>query len=219
MDFPSFKNELQYLARNYDFVIGCDEVGRGPLAGPVVAAACLLDPARIGEGRNENDWYYRVRDSKTINEKEREVLQKKILDNSLAYGVGEVKEEEIDEINIHNATLSAMRRAIEQLLGKISTAPTHKILILIDGKFKIPDILNIEQQSVIDGDAKILSIAAASIIAKVHRDNIMREMDRKFPLYGFAQHKGYGTKEHWKALKKWGPTSIHRKSFINTITS
>ena len=212
MRFPTFQHELEYLEQGYNFVVGCDEVGRGPLAGPVVAAACVLDPVKIGKGRDKNDWHYRVRDSKTINEKEREVLEKKILENSLAYGVGVVSQEEIDALNIHHATLLAMRLAIENLLEKISTQVSKKILILVDGKFKIPDIA-FEQQSIVSGDAQILSISAASILAKVHRDNIMRDMDAKFPDYGFARHKGYGTKEHLGAIGKLGITPIHRKSF------
>jgi ribonuclease HII len=210
MRFPDFKNELKYLKKGFDLVAGCDEVGMGPLAGPVVAAACILDPKSIGKYRTRNKWYHRVRDSKTINEGEREVLQKEILKNCLAYGVGEVWQEEIDQLNIHHASLLAMRRAVEGLLEKIKG---EKVFLLVDGRFKIPEIL-VEQKAVIDGDALILSISAASIIAKVHRDKIMHLLHQKFPQYGFKNHKGYSTREHKVALKKWGISQVHRKSFV-----
>jgi ribonuclease HII len=223
MRFPSFANELKYLNDGYAFVAGCDEVGVSPLAGPVVAAACLLNPVSIGKYRSKNKWYYRVRDSKTTNETERQVLLQKILKNTLAYGVGEVWQEEIDKINIHNASLLAMRLATEELLQKIAVSGTmtQKILLFVDGRFKIPRPRSrgitrfvVSQKSVVAGDSKILSISAASIIAKVHRDNIMRELDRKFPQYGFARHKGYNTKQHQNAIQKLGVTDLHRRSFF-----
>lgn len=192
-------------------IIGCDEAGRGPVAGPVVAAACILDPKSIGKTRSKNKWYARIRDSKTIPEAEREILAKKILENSVAYGVGIVSEKEIDKLNIHHASLLAMRRAVSKIISK--TSRLGGLFVLIDGKFKIPD-LQISQQAIINGDALSLSISAASIIAKTHRDAIMRELDKKFPRYGFAKHKGYKTKEHQKALRKWGPSPVHRKTFI-----
>lgn len=217
MRFPDFKNEIKYLKEGYVFVAGCDEVGVSPLAGPVVAAACLLDPSSIGKYRSKNKWYFRVRDSKTTNEEERQVLLKEILEHAIAYGVGVVWQQEIDKLNIHHATLKAMRLASEELINKVSKLKKseEKMLMFIDGRFKIPGIdLIFDQKSMVKGDSKILSIAAASIIAKVHRDNIMRELDMKFPEYGFARHKGYNTKEHQKAIKKLGVTDFHRRSFF-----
>jgi ribonuclease HII len=211
MRFPSFKNEIECLKEGYHFVIGCDEVGVSPLAGPVVAAACILNPDSIGKYRSKKKWYYRVRDSKTTNEKEREVLVKEILENTLHYGVGVVWPEDIDRLNIHKASLEAMRLATEELLSKAGSR--KRTIIFLDGRFRIPN-LRIDQRNLIKGDTKILSISAASIIAKVHRDNIMKELDSRFPNYGFAKHKGYGTKEHHDALKKLGMASCHRKSFF-----
>ncbi|HTE48427.1 MAG TPA: ribonuclease HII [Candidatus Paceibacterota bacterium] len=220
MRFPSFSNELKYMNGGYSFVAGCDEVGVSPLAGPVVACACLLDPRSIGKYRSKNKWYYRVRDSKTTNEIEREVLVGQILKNTLAYGVGEVWQEEIDKLNIHKASLKAMRLATEELLAKIAQfeIKSHKILLFVDGRFKVPEPescgIELDQKSVLKGDSSILSISAASIIAKVHRDNIMKEQDSKFPQYSFARHKGYNTKEHQNAILKHGVTELHRRSFF-----
>ena len=142
------------------------------------------------------------------------ILVKEIFEHTLAYGVGEVWHEEIDKINIHQASLLAMRRAVEDLLQKAKSVK-QKAFLFVDGRFKIPE-LSIEQKSVIDGDAKILSISAASIIAKVHRDNIMKRLDGKFPEYGFINHKGYSTKEHKLALKKFGLSAVHRRSFVKS---
>ena len=230
MIFPTFKNELKCFEEGYDFVIGCDEAGRGPVAGPVVAAACVLDRNSIGKKRSKNKWYYRVRDSKTTNIEERKKLVKEILEHTLAYGVGEVSHQEIDKINIHHASLLAMRRAVEDLLQKAKSVK-QKAFLFVDGRFLLPDKparlgrsggggregFELEQKAVIDGDAKVLSIAAASIIAKVHRDTIMERLDQDFPGYGFARHKGYNTKEHQRALKKLGVSLVHRKSFVRSI--
>ena len=152
-----------------------------------------------------------MRDSKTIPEAEREILVKKILENSVAHGVGIVSEKEIDKINIHHASLLAMRRAVDKAISQISQP--RRFFIFVDGKFKIPDI-GAEQKAIIGGDAQVLSIAAASIIAKTHRDAIMRELDARFPEYGFAKHKGYGTREHQRAIRKFGISRVHRKMFI-----
>ncbi len=181
------------------------------MAGPVVAAACVLDPKSIGKTRSKNKWHARVRDSKTIPEAEREILAKKIKQNALAYGVGVVSEKEIDKLNIHHASLLAMRRAVGKVIAKVSRQ--KKFLVLVDGRFKIPDI-EAEQKAIIGGDAQVLSIAAASIIAKTRRDAIMREIDKRFPEYGFAKHKGYGTREHQRAIRKFGLSRVHRKMFI-----
>jgi ribonuclease HII len=214
MKFPDFKKEEEYIRKGY-IVAGCDEVGVGPLAGPVVAAVCIINSDKVSGHRSKSKWYHRVRDSKTTKEEEREILLHKILENCVAYGVGEVWQEDIDKLNIHHASLKAMRLAVEDMLGKYQVSD-QKIFILIDGRFKIPDVghLPVEQISVIDGDANHLSIAAASIIAKVHRDKIMNQLHDQFPAYGFKNHKGYNTKEHQKAVKKYGISSVHRKSFV-----
>lgn len=212
MRFPTFKNELECLQSGYTYVAGCDEVGVAPLAGPVVAAACILDHNSIGRYRSKNKWYHRVRDSKTTNEEEREVLLKEILEHTVAYGIGEVWQEEIDVLNIHHASRKAMRLATENLLSKVST-PDAKVILFIDGRFKIPEI-EVEQKVVVKGDSVILSISAASIIAKVHRDNIMKKLHQEFPQYGFLANKGYPTLAHRKALKEYGITRVHRKSFV-----
>ena len=215
MRFPTFQNEVEHLNQGYDLVAGCDEVGRGPLAGPVVAVACLLDPNSISKNKNGESWHSRVRDSKTINEREREKLVGLILEHTLAYGVGEVWQDEIDKFNIHNASLLAMRKATENMLSKVDSK-NKKIILFVDGSFKIPE-LNIEQKSMVKGDSLVLSISAASIIAKVHRDNIMKKLGNDFPNYGFGKHKGYGTREHKDAIKKFGVTRHHRRTFLKNF--
>ncbi len=212
MRFPDYKNEFACIKNGYDMVAGCDEVGVGPLAGPVVACACILKPESLGKYRSKNKWYSRVRDSKTTTKEEREILLPKILANCRAYGIGVVSEGEIDEINIHNASLKAMRLAVEDLVKKID-GEFQKLFIFVDGRFKIPEVA-FDQLSVVGGDGSHLSISAASIIAKVHRDGIMCELDKKFPEYGFLRHKGYNTKEHQTAIKKFGVCPMHRKSFV-----
>ena len=175
-------------------IAGIDEVGRGPLAGPVIAAAVILDRKNIPEGIN---------DSKKIPKAKRILLAEKIKENSI-YAYGAASEIEIDEINILQASLLAMKRASDRL----SVFPKTT---LIDGNFK-PDIKN-NTISIIRGDSKSVSIAAASILAKVYRDEIMLKYSKQFPEYGFQTNSGYGTKEHLSALKNYGITPIHRKSF------
>lgn len=175
-------------------IAGIDEVGRGPLAGPVIAAAVILDRKNIPEGIN---------DSKKIPKAKRILLAEKIKENSI-YAYGAASEIEIDEINILQASLLAMKRASHGL----SVVPKTT---LIDGNFK-PDIKN-NTISIIKGDSKSVSIAAASILAKVYRDEIMLKYSKQFPEYGFQTNSGYGTKEHLSALKNYGITPIHRKSF------
>lgn len=184
-------------------VIGVDEAGRGPLAGNVVAAAVILK-----EYTNELD---EINDSKQLSEKKREKLYDIIMKHFYV-GVGEASPAEIDEINILNATFLAMRRALRNLQKKSNI--DH--LVLVDGNFKIREYAG-KQEAVIKGDAKSLSIAAASIIAKVTRDREMIEEGKKYPEYHFEKHKGYGTKTHREALEKHGAVSIHRKSFLNKI--
>ena len=174
-------------------IAGIDEVGRGPLAGPVIAAAVILDRKNIPEGIN---------DSKKIPKAKRILLAEKIKENSI-YAYGAASEIEIDEINILQASLLAMKRASDRL----SVVPKTT---LIDGNFK-PDIKN-NTISIIKGDSKSVSIAAASILAKVYRDEIMLKYSKQFPEYGFQTNSGYGTKEHLSALKNYGITPIHRKS-------
>jgi ribonuclease HII len=225
MQFPTFKNELEYLNKGYAYVGGCDEVGVGPVAGPVVAAACVIDPSCIGTYRSKSKWYYRVRDSKTTNEKEREQLLQEILSHCVTYGIGEVDPAKIDEINIHQASLFAMKLAIEDMTKKlkVKAGESQNLFLFIDGRFVVKDLnsetVQVEQKAVIDGDALVLSISAASIIAKVHRDDILKEYDKKLPDYGFAKHKGYNTKEHRKAILEHGITEFHRRSFLKNIMS
>lgn len=184
-------------------IIGIDEAGRGPLAGPVVAAAVKI--------KKYSDELQEINDSKKLTEKKREKLFDIIL-NNFEVGIGIATPEEIDEINILNATFLAMRRSIEELGKKTDT----DVLILVDGNFKIREYVG-EQEPIIKGDAKSLSIAAASIIAKVTRDRMLVEDADKYPEYSFEKHKGYGTKAHREALLKYGPCPIHRKTFLKKI--
>ena len=184
-------------------IIGVDEAGRGPLAGSVVAAAVKLK--RYSEELQE------INDSKKLTEKKREKLFDIIMEN-FEVGIGIASVQEIDELNILNATFLAMRRAIEELDKKTNT----DVLVLVDGNFKIREYIG-KQEPIIKGDAKSLSIAAASIIAKVTRDRLMVEYDSLYPGYGFAKNMGYGTAEHIDALKKIGPCAIHRRTFIKNF--
>ena|SRR3989338_7028771 len=204
MTIPTYSRERQFLS-HYQLIAGVDEVGRGPLAGPVVAAAVILDPENVGHNRSKTKWWNGVRDSKTVSAEQRSDLAEFIRENALDFGIGFATHEEIDELNIHHASLLAMRRAVEQM----HTVPQF---ILIDGKFIIPG-LSSAQESVVDGDAKILSIACASIIAKSFRDDWMTKLAEKYPWYGFEQHKGYLTDFHRKRLLEHGPSPVHRMSF------
>lgn len=179
------------------YIAGIDEAGRGPLAGPVTVGAVILNPNSFIEGIN---------DSKKISEAKREKLYEKITDEAIAWSVGIVDQKEIDEINILNATKKALKLALDGLEIK----PQR---LLVDALEHI-DTNGIPYTSIIKGDAKIYSIGAASIIAKVTRDRIMREYDEVYPEYGFAKHKGYGTAAHIEAIKKFGPCPLHRQTFI-----
>ncbi|MBI2852209.1 MAG: ribonuclease HII [Chloroflexi bacterium] len=195
---PSFLEERRYHALGYRNVAGVDEVGRGALAGPVVAAAVILPPC-ISE-----PWLDDVRDSKLLDPVHRELLFSRISEGALATAVGSVSSEIIDSIGIVKATEMAMIMAI----GQLSPAPQA---VLVDF-FRLPS-LNFPQKGVPDGDSLCLSIACASIIAKVTRDRIMVELDKAYPGYGLAGHKGYGTGEHIAFLSRFGPSPIHRRSF------
>lgn len=189
--------ERQFEMAN--FIGGIDEAGRGPLAGPVVAACVILD---------KNDPILYVNDSKKLNATKREELYDEIIERSVAYGIGVVSEEDIDEINILQATYKAMRIAIDGCVSK----PDQ----LLNDAVIIPEV-DIPQEKIIKGDAKSLSIAAASILAKVSRDRIMVAYDELFPEYGFAKNKGYGSADHIKAIKHVGASPIHRRSFIKNF--
>lgn len=191
--------EDQY--NEYEFICGIDEVGRGPLAGPVVAAAVILP--------KDCEILY-LNDSKQVSEKKREELYDIIMEKAIAVGIGSAANTTIDDINILNATYVAMREAIQNL----KVTPD----ILLNDAVHIPEV-NIKQVSIIKGDARSVSIAAASIIAKVTRDRLMKQYDGVFPQYGFASNKGYGSKEHIQALKEFGPCLIHRHSFISNFIS
>ncbi len=188
--------ENQLYDKGYKYIAGVDEAGRGPLAGPVCAAAVILPKDTLIEGIN---------DSKKLSEKKREQLFDIIKDTAIAYAVEFVNPDVIDDINIKNATALAMHNAVSEL-------KTAADFVLIDGNDNIP--YDVEYQYVIKGDAKSQSIAAASILAKVSRDRIMIEMDKEYPEYGFAKHKGYGTKEHMLSIQKYGVSEVHRKSFM-----
>ncbi|MDD5604175.1 MAG: ribonuclease HII [Eubacteriales bacterium] len=187
--------EKKYRLAGYSFIAGIDEAGRGPLAGPVVAAAVILPQGSLITG---------VNDSKKISEKNRELLYDVIKNECISWAAGIIDEKEIDSINILNATIKAMYKAI----GGLSESPDF---LLIDA-VKL-EKTTIPSESIIRGDALSISVAAASIMAKVTRDRIMREYDKIWPQYGFAAHKGYGTAQHMDAIMKYGLCEIHRRSF------
>lgn len=194
--------EMKAYERKYEncrYICGIDEVGRGPLAGPVVAAAVILP--------KDVDIYY-LNDSKQLSEKKREALYDEIMEQAIAVGIGFADEKCIDEINILQADYEAMRIA----LSKLSVKPD----VLLNDAVTIPGV-DILQESIIKGDTKSVSIAAASIVAKVTRDRFMVEMDNVYPEYDFAHNKGYGSAKHIEALKKYGPCEIHRRSFIGNF--
>jgi ribonuclease HII len=193
---PHFRFERKLAREGFQIVAGVDEAGRGPLAGPVAAAAVVLDPRKLPKGLD---------DSKKLTPEARDELAEIIFASAIAVGVGFAPSGEIDRINIRQATHEAMRRALRAL----SVRPTH---VLIDGN-DLPSHLPCPGQTIIKGDAACLSIAAASIIAKVTRDRLMRRLDQCHPAYGFARHAGYGTKQHLDAITQHGPCEFHRISF------
>lgn len=194
------QEEKKLYENNIHLICGIDEAGRGPLAGPVVVGAVILPEDSFIEG---------VNDSKKVSEKKREKLYEQITEKAIAYSVGIVDQKTIDKINILNATKLGVKIALEGLKEKPE-------IIMIDALNNI-DTLGIPYISIIKGDAKCYSISAASIIAKVTRDRIMRQWDEVYPIYGFAKHKGYGTAEHIKVIKENGPCILHRKTFIKNF--
>lgn len=192
-----YENALK--EKGYKFIAGVDEAGRGPLAGPVYAAAVILKEGAVIDGIN---------DSKKLTEKKREELFDIIIENSVSYAIASVDEKVIDEVNILNATHMAMNDAVGKLKQKAD-------FVLIDGN-SIKN-MNTPHETVVKGDAKSISIAAASILAKVSRDRYITEMAEKYPQYGFEKHKGYGTKAHNEAILEHGPSPIHRKTFLKKL--
>lgn len=195
------KIDKEFFDKGVKYIAGIDEAGRGPLAGPVVVASVILPQDSMIEG---------VNDSKKISESKREKLYEIITKEAIRYGIGIIYQNEIDEINILQATKKGLTEAIKQMDIKPN-------IIMVDALNGI-DTLGIPYKSIIKGDAKSYSIAAASIIAKVTRDRIMREWDKVYPEYGFGSHKGYGTAKHIAAIREYGPCPIHRKTFITKFS-
>ena len=194
------ENELR--KKGFQYICGIDEAGRGPLAGPVVVASVIMPADSMIEG---------VNDSKKVSEKKREKIYEQILEEAISYGVAIIGQDEIDEINILNATKKGLTISLQELTKKPD-------LILVDALNGI-DTIGIPYDSIIKGDAKCYSIAAASIIAKVTRDRIMREWDKIYPEYGFEKHKGYGTAAHIAAIREYGLCPIHRRSFTKNFVN
>ena len=192
--------EEKLYEKGSNIICGIDEAGRGPLAGPVVVASVILPKDSMIEG---------VNDSKKISEKRREKIYEQIIQEAISYGVGIIDQKEIDDINILNATKKGLTKSLQELIVRPD-------IILVDALTNI-DTLGIPYQSIMKGDAKSYSIAAASIIAKVTRDRIMRQWDEVYPVYGFAGHKGYGTAKHIQAIKENGICMLHRKSFVKNF--
>lgn len=229
--YPNFNEEKKLWKKGYKFVAGLDEAGRGPLAGPVVAAAVCprisndeflisnkISNSKIKSFIRNLDLEFRnfgINDSKKLSEKKREEIYEKLIRcENLAWGVGVVSEKIIDKINILEATKLAMAKALKNLSPKPYTLTPN--FLLIDGNFTLRQAQGekyIPQRSIIKGDQKVFSVAAASIIAKVTRDRLMQKYHKKYPQYGFEKHKGYGTRAHFLSLEKFGPCKIHRKSF------
>jgi ribonuclease HII len=193
--------DKKYLSKKIKYLAGVDEAGRGPLAGPVVASAVIFDRKTIITG---------VNDSKLLSEKQREDLYDKIISSAISYSVSIVEHEVIDEVNILNATMLAMKQAVDDLKIKPD-------LILVDGNRKFQS--DIPVIKIIKGDSKSFSIAAASILAKVTRDRLMKNLAVQYPVYQWQQNKGYPTKQHREIIKKLGPSPLHRKSFLKNIFS
>lgn len=208
----TFDLENKLAEEGYEYIIGIDEAGRGPLAGPVVAAAALVKNNEFRIKNQEFKDLEIIRDSKTLSEKQREKLFGFIHEHFFV-GVGQCDHQTIDRMNILEASFLAMKKALASLFQKCGPEKKkNKFIVLLDGGKPIPHF-SFEQRAVANGDKYIKSISAASIIAKVTRDRIMREMHKIYPLYAFDQHKGYGTRLHMELLKAFGPSEIHRQSF------
>ncbi len=197
---PDYLYEKQFSEQGYNLICGVDEAGRGPLAGPVFAAAVILPINCEIEGLN---------DSKKLSEKKRELLFDVIKEKAIAYSIASASVDEIEEVNILKATFLAMNRAISGLNIKADFA-------IIDGN-RVPDNIAVECATLVKGDSKSMSVAAASILAKVARDRLLIEYDEKYPQYNFKKHKGYGTKEHYEAIALHGICDVHRKSFLKGV--
>lgn len=197
---PDYSYESAAKAKGFNLVCGVDEAGRGPLAGPVCAAAVILPEGAVIEGLN---------DSKKLSEKKREALFDLVKETAIAWSVAFASVQEIEEHNILNATFIAMNRAIEGLQTKADFA-------LVDGN-RVPKEIKIPCETVVKGDSLSMSIAAASILAKVTRDRLMLELDEKYPMYEFKKHKGYGTALHMDLIRKYGPSECHRPSFLKKL--
>ena len=215
MKIATFEKEKELQRVRYDIIVGVDEVGRGPLAGPVVAGACVIkDVADFDSVIDEGKWKL-IRDSKLLSVNQREEVFEFVREKFFV-GVGKCSPKAIDDINILQATFLAMKKAFDAMEKEMGTSEIYKdaqkMIVMIDGNQLLPNFTR-EQMTVAKGDQMSKTIAAASIIAKVVRDKMMEEYDKKYPEYGFASHKGYGTKVHMEALQKHGATPIHRKSF------
>lgn len=197
---PDYIFEKQFREQGYNLICGVDEAGRGPLAGPVFAAAVILPIDCEIEGLN---------DSKKLSEKKRELLFDVIKEKAIAYSIASASVDEIEQFNILKATFLAMNRAISGLNVKADFA-------IIDGN-RVPDNIAVNCEVLVKGDSKSMSVAAASVLAKVSRDRLLIEYDEKFPEYNFKKHKGYGTKEHYEAIAKHGICEVHRKSFLKGV--
>ncbi|MDP3057230.1 MAG: ribonuclease HII [bacterium] len=206
---PNFEYENKLIGSGFSGICGIDEVGRGPLAGPVVAAAILIN----AELFKDLSGFKGINDSKKLSairrEKWYEILTKR---ENIKWGIGIISEKIIDEVNILEATKLAMLEALKKMIRQSAKQPDF---LLIDGNFILENI-DLNQKAVIRGDAKVISIAAASIIAKVTRDRMMQKFHEDYPEYGFDKHKGYGTRLHCEMIKKYGPCAIHRRSFEPT---
>jgi ribonuclease HII len=218
MQKSTFIVENKLAKQGYDFVIGIDEVGRGPLAGPVVACAVIIKNLKeLSSEASElsSCLLDLVRDSKKLSAKQREKIFDFIHENFYV-GIGSCDHKTIDRINILEATYLAMKKAIQDLMRHSEFSKSYKLkaksCILVDGNKKIPN-LSMEQRAIVGGDKIVKSISAASIVAKVMRDRLMLQMHNKYPKYAFDKHKGYGTALHMENLQKWGPCEIHRQSF------
>ena len=211
MKYPNFNEEKKLWKKGYKFVAGLDEAGRGPLAGPVVAGAVIIKPEHqntknvFGARLSAKIKNFGVQDSKKLSPKKREEIYNVLINHpNIKWGIGIVSEKVIDKINILEATKLAMKKAVKNL---------NADYLILDGNFKIDS--KIPQKPIIKGDEKVFSCALASIFAKVTRDKIMQKFHKKYPQYGFANHKGYPVKAHFANLRKFGPCKIHRKSFYS----